>query len=349
MKKNLVLLRLLKASFGRWFPGLPVARTIVRCVQGAVLSAALVPLGTLHLSAAEPANVPANAPAAVLATVDGVAITERQVQRELDRAISGRNLPPAAVASLRDATLKQLIDRRLVAAFMQTYGFGAQPQEIDRQLQRVRKQLEEQQRTLDQYLQQAGLSLNELRDNLAWDIAWPRLLERYLTDENLERYFRQHHRDYDGTEVSVAHILLRIDSPDDPQSRETTIAAARQLREWIQAGELSFVRAAQQYSVAPTAAEAGRLGFIRRREPMPEAFSQAAFALEPETISPPVVTEAGVHLIQCLEIKPGSLGWQDVRAELEPAVTRHLFRWAADRQRPHAKIEVHDAKQAPAD
>ena len=80
---------------------------------------------------------------------------------------------------------------------------------------------------------------------------------------------------------------------------------------------------------------------------MPEAFGQAAFALEPGAISPPVVTEAGVHLIQCVEIKPGSRTWQEVRGELEPTVTRYLFRWAADRQRPQARIEIHDVTRCP--
>jgi hypothetical protein len=53
-----------------------------------------------------------------------------------------------------------------------------------------------------------------------------------------------------------------------------------------------------------------------------------------------VVTASGVHLIQCLEVKLGTKRWQEVRAELESAVTQHLFRWAADRQRVSAKIEI---------
>ena len=275
--------------------------------------------------------------------MDGLPITERELERELARVVRQRELTPAALRQFREATLAQLIDRRLVAKYLEQNGFGAKGQEIERELQRIRKRLEQQQLTLDQYLQRSGLTHDELRQTVAWQIAWPRFLERHLTDENLERYFQQHRRDLDGTQVTVAHILLRVESPDDPPSRAAAIAAAEKLRSRITAGELTFAEAAQQHSVAPTAADGGRIGPIGRRQPMPEPFAQAAFALEPGKISPPVVTTFGVHLIQCLQVQPGTTRWQDVRPELEAAVVQYLFRWVADRQRPQAKIEVTDA------
>jgi parvulin-like peptidyl-prolyl isomerase len=311
-------------------------------IRSAIFALFLLADSTYRL-AAEPAP---SSPSSVVATVDGDPITAGELQRELDRAVKDRELAPAALQPVRDAALKQLIDRRLVAVYMQQNGFGARPQEVDRQLQRIRTRLEQQSVTLDQYLQRTGLDSAELRHNVAWQIGWPRFLERYLTDENLERYFQQHRREFDGTEISVAHILFRVESPDDLPSRDAAVAAAEQLRQRMVAGELTFAQAARQHSAAPTAADEGRIGFIGRRQPMPEAFSQAAFALEPGAISPAVVTAFGVHLIQCLEIKPGSKRWQDVRDELEPAVTQYLFRWAADRQRPLAKIEIKDAVSA---
>ena len=294
--------------------------------------------------AAEPEPIP---PSSVVATVDGDPITAGELQRELDRVLKDRELAPAALQPVRDAALKQLIDRRLVAAYLKQNGFDARPQEVDRQLQRIRTRLEQQSLTLDEYLQRAGLTSEKFRQTVEWQIGWPRFLERHLTDENLERYFQQHRRAFDGTEMSVAHILIRVEAPDDPQSRNAAVAAAEQLRKRIVAGELTFADAARQHSAAPTGADGGRIGFIGRQQPMPESFSQAAFALEPGAISPCVITAFGVHLIQCLEIKPGSRRWQDVRNELEPAMTQYLFRWAADRQRPLAKIEIRDAAPPP--
>jgi parvulin-like peptidyl-prolyl isomerase len=278
-----------------------------------------------------------------LATVDGQPITERDRERELARVLGQRELTPVALRQLRDAALTQLIDRRLATEYLEQNGFAAKGQEVDRQLQRIRKRLEQQQLTLDQYLQRAGLTNDRLRETVAWEIAWPRFLERHLTEENLERYFQQHRRDFDGTEMAVAHILFRVEPPDHPQRPAAAVMAAERLRTRILAGEVTFTEAAKLHSAAPTAADGGRIGLIGRRQPMPEPFAQAAFALEPGKISPPVVTASGVHLIQCLEVKPGTRAWQDARPELESAVIQLLFHWVADRQRPHAKIVVTDA------
>ena len=110
----------------------------------------------------------------------------------------------------------------------------------------------------------------------------------------------------------------------------------------IKAGKLTFVDACAQYSQAPTAQAGGELGWIGRREPMPESFSQAAFALDVNQISEPVVTTVGVHLIQCLEIKPGGRDWKAARPELEPALTQYLFQYLAGRERPTSRIEYTD-------
>ena len=86
------------------------------------------------------------------------------------------------------------------------------------------------------------------------------------------------------------------------------------------------------HGAGPSAKAGGDIGWIERREPMPEAFSAAAFALKPGEVSLPVETTFGVHLIQVLEVKPGTKTWQEAADRLKPAATLFLFRRLAEQE-----------------
>jgi len=278
----------------------------------------------------------------VAATVDGQPIFAADVERELARVLGDRPVEADSRAALRRETLRQLIDRRLVLQYLARSGEGATAAEVDRAVQRLQKLNAQQEVTWEGFLTRSGLDEARLQTQLAWDIGWSRFLEKHATDDNLQRYFEQHRREFDGSQLRAAHILLRIPSPADAASVAATVERAGQVRKQIVDGQLTFAAAAQQFSQAPTAAAGGAIGLIGRRGPMPEAFSAAAFDLEAGQVSEPVVSPFGVHLIQCLEILPGDKTWKDARDDLHGAVTRYLFRWAADRQRPQATIEIHD-------
>ena len=277
----------------------------------------------------------------VAATVDGQPIYADQVDRQIEMALEGRHVEPAVLDKLRRATLQQLIDRRLVQQYLAGSSQGASDAQVDRAVQRWQRLADQQQVPWSEYLQREGLDEPQLRDRLAWEIGWTQFVEQQATDQNLQRYFDQHRAQFDGRTVRTAHILFRVDAtPEDPRWQQT-VERARQLRQEIVQGQLSFAAAAAEHSEAPTADRAGELGWIERRGPMPEAYTAAAFALEVGQLSQPVVTSFGVHLIQCLDIRPGDKTWQQARDDLHQAVQQHLYRWAADRQRQRVAIEIH--------
>jgi parvulin-like peptidyl-prolyl isomerase len=281
----------------------------------------------------------AEADRVVAAQVDGRPIYVDEVRRRMERVLGKRKIEPEARPVLEAETLAHLVDRRLILRFLEKAKLAATEQDLDAEVQRIERQLGQQGATLDEYLQRTRQTHGDLKESLRWEVSWRTYLEKHLTDENLQKYFERRRREFDGTELRVAHLLLKPSQEQDAAALAATLEQAEELRASIVSGTITFAEAAKKHSISPTADQGGDIGWIGRKAPMPEPFSQAAFALKAGELSEPVVTPFGVHLIQVLEIKPGQKTWKDVRGELERAVTAYLFGWVADQQRPHAQVE----------
>ncbi len=281
----------------------------------------------------------------IAARVNGQAVTVAEVEREFRQAYGEREFTAEQKQPLLKAAVEQVIDRRLVLAYLTSTGQAASSQDIDYAAAQFEKDLKSQELKLDQHLAEVGLTRDEFRQALAWQLSWQRYLQRQVTDENLQKYFERYRREFDGTQLRVAQILFKMPADADGASTAAAKDKAGKLRAEIAAGKLSFADAARRHSQAPSGAEGGDIGWIERRRPMSEDFSKTAFALKPGEISEPLVSPFGIHLIAVLAAKPGQRTWQDAAGELRPAVTLYLFRWIAEQQRPQAKIEYADGSK----
>ena len=305
-------------------------------IAGGLLAALLV----APADAVEPAPQRPPAVETAIAQVNGEPIFQRELDREL--APAARLLDPRATlpSEVRQRALDQLIDRRLIMKYLTEQKLAASDQDVDLEIGRLKRRLEAQEKKLAEHLQAGGLTEDDLRRDIRWRLSWQRYLDGKLTDENLQKYFEKHRREFDGTELKVAHLLIKPANAADPISVDEAQHKATSLRRQIDAGELTFADACRQHSQAPTAKSGGDIGFIRRHEPMPDSFSAAAFALEEDQVSQPVQTKFGIHLIRVLEIKPGQRTWEESRGELRSAVTQYLFRWIAQKERETAQVET---------
>lgn len=113
------------------------------------------------------------------------------------------------------------------------------------------------------------------------------------------------------TQSRVSHILFEPDGDTDVQQR---IAEAQ---EKLSSG-MSFSEVAQEFSEDVGSAEGGGdLGYTSG-EAFPEEMEEAIAQLEPGTVSGPVETDAGTHLILVTERKPGEVvSLEEMRAQLE--------------------------------
>ncbi len=280
----------------------------------------------------------------VVARVNAEPIFRGEVLLELNRITSSAEANENSRETLQAQILRQLVDRQLVVEHLSRNRLGASQQDVDFELRRLTQRLAQRGgKSLDDYLAERGLPIEALRRRLAWQLGWPRYLQRHLSEEQLRQHFERHRRDYDGTQMRVAHILLRVSNGEgtagggDPLPM--ALSRAKAIRHEIETGAVTFAEAARTHSEAPTAADGGNLGVISRHQPMSEDFSRAAFALMAGEISEPTVTKFGVHLIHCQEVTPGKLGWHDVQEQLQKDVALQVFQELASDARQGARIE----------
>jgi parvulin-like peptidyl-prolyl isomerase len=273
----------------------------------------------------------------VAATVVGADIYVAQVHQYVRRVLGDRTVDAATRQRVQAEALEQLVKQQIVLDVLAKRGEACTPRQLDLAIARFQDELSRQEQSLEAYCRTRGIPLSAFERAMRWQLSWHSYLEKSLTDENLRQYFEDHRPDFDGTMVRVAQILLAC--PDDPAPRTKAEQQARAIREDILAGKLSFGAAARQYSHAPSARDGGGLEWISRHAPMPEFFARAAFVLPVGGISPPIVSPLGVHLIQCVEIKPGQKEWQDVRDALSAAFAQHLFDWNVAQAGPPSDLK----------
>lgn len=276
---------------------------------------------------------------AVAATVGDEPIFAAEIDELLADTPTARQASGEALAKLKAEALEQLINRRLVFESLTKQGYKLPEEDVDELLAELKERLAGQQLAFEEFLKRHSLTEPLVRRRLAWDAAWTRYLEQTLTDEAVEKYFAAHRRDFDGTELRVSHILLRVENLADRWAVAAAIDRAEVLRKEIAAGKLSFAQAAEKYSAGPSRKQGGDLGFIARHGQMAEAFSAAAFKLEKGQSSPPVVTPFGVHLIECTDVKPGKLTWQNQRRAVAESWARDHFLELAAAARKQAVVK----------
>ena len=162
------------------------------------------------------------------------------------------------------------------------------------------------------------------------------LVERHLEDVVTERALRQLYAEQeelrpDLEQVKAAHILV--------SSREAAEAAAAR----VERGE-DFGDVAAEVSLAPTASAGGELPWLSRELALDEygaAFRDAAFATGPGNLSPPVETDAGVHIIRVEEVRedapPTFIQLED---SLRDFLTYDTLEAFMEAQREAADVEV---------
>ena len=194
----------------------------------------------------------------ILATVSGKAITEADVDNFI--AALGQRGQAYQNPQGRAMVLEQLINKALLVLDATRNLYERDP-EFKAELARVKE----------------DLLANYAVEKAVRDVR--------VSDADVEAYYNENKAQFvQGATVNASHILV------DSEEKANEILAK------INAGEVSFEDAAKEFSTCPSGKEGGNLGDFGRGQMVPE-FDEACFAMEVGTISAPVKTQFGYHLI----------------------------------------------------
>jgi peptidyl-prolyl cis-trans isomerase C len=149
-----------------------------------------------------------------------------------------------------------------------------------------------------------------------------------LTDQALRaRYEKDIASQPQEAQVRARHILLQTET----EARNAIVA--------LQAGA-DFATLARERSRGPGAAEGGDLGFFKKEE-MPDAFAEAAFALEPgQFTTTPVRTQFGWHVIKLEERREEPRPtFEQAEEELRRAIIDEAATRVIERLRAEASVQ----------
>jgi peptidyl-prolyl cis-trans isomerase SurA len=259
----------------------------------------------------------------VIATVDDEAILLSEVESRVLAELASLQVAEsdtAAVREVREQVREGLIEQRLLAKEAQTRAIEAPEEEITQAVEDAIARNKEQlgsEAAFREQLDREGLTEDDLRARFAIEarreILAARLVQSELHDKvtiapgEVKQYYDEHLAELPQRET--LYKLQRIVWMVQPDS--LTLARTRQLAEnvagQIRAGLISFADAARRYSDDPNGKSGGDLLQIKRGDlagRLGDAFEEQAFALAPNTVSAPLLTPFGYHLLWVSERDP---------------------------------------------
>lgn len=134
-----------------------------------------------------------------------------------------------------------------------------------------------------------------------------------------ERYEQEKARFVEPEQRLTSHILVKTDPKADPAMLKAAELRAQDLLKQARAAGADFAALARQHSEDEGSKNGGGdLGWVSKNGQMVKPFEDAVFTTAAGTISGPIKSDFGWHIIQVREMKPGrEMPFEQARPELE--------------------------------
>lgn len=221
--------------------------------------------------------------------------------------ISEQDLYNRMVKESGAAALDTMITERLVAQAARQANITVAPEEVEREIAKIRDSLGGEAQ-FQQALLQNNITLVQLREYQVFRLQATKLILPSIPqgDDVLGQFFAENKARFDTRQVHARHILV------------ATEQEAKEIKAQLDKGA-NFAELAKAKSTDPTAkTNGGDLGTFGTGRMVPE-FEQVVFSLKAGEISQPFKSAFGWHVAQVLEVKGTAPNFEADKAKIQSA------------------------------
>lgn len=272
----------------------------------------------------QPEPAPAVALPDPVAIINGQPLSRAEFEKTLTEIFASMGMQPSMLPpEQRGALYRQFAEDMVVDKLIDQASASTQvsPAEIDEELAKITQQFGSQERFAEE-LKASGQNMDDFKQRLTKLIRQRKWMESQVkadqvTDAQVTAFYNENKQEFEQPEtVRASHILIRVDENATPDVVAAKQKQASDLAARAKGGE-DFSKLAQEFSEDPTAKQnSGDLNFFPRDRMVPQ-FADQAFSQTVDTISDPVRTQFGWHIIKVTDKKPAQIvPLADVKSEI---------------------------------
>lgn len=274
----------------------------------------------------------------VIVTVNGVEITEEQIDRVLEKDL---RLAVNTLGQKPTYAMRHNMTLRVIDTLMEKIVIGERIRArkitvtIDEVIKEITRIASMNGMSVQEFYNKAYKTQNstptDVKDQIAMALRFDKLIEKELNPKHFQVSDREAKRHYDRHKdqftkpkrVKASHIMIKYPKTDKASKRDVKYAMGK----IVLMGKkgVDFGKLAKKYSQdKKTRVKGGDLGFFIY-DIMPEKLAKAAFSLRVGEISDPIEMPYGCHVIKVFDIDPGGLiSFDKVKAEIKTWMSNEL-------------------------
>ncbi|HHO55212.1 MAG TPA: hypothetical protein ENK21_02400 [Trueperaceae bacterium] len=225
----------------------------------------------------------------------------------------------AALEELKPAFLEQFLTEQVVLKLAKERGYELPEGYVDAQLQNLKDQFDDEE-SYQQGIIDAGIPSEDFLKNLIKEAYLSSQVVTQMRDDleipdwRVELYYATHADEFKSPEQACArHILV--------ETEEEALDIIKQLKDGA-----GFSEMAKEHSLDPgSGSRGGDLGCFPRGAMVP-SFNDAAFSLELNTVSEPIKSQFGYHIISVSERKEaGTIDFDQVKEQVREKLRNDIL------------------------